>query len=585
MSQTIARARALYEFQAASDVELALQPGDIILITRMDVGGGWWEGRVAGEDTPLGLFPEHYVELIPQPTPAPVSGPPKLPARNPPPRGLPAPSSPPATSESYDYEADIDAADGEADPDAEYPEASNDGPDDVEDEADDYPPVPPADYTRPSGDEYEDDDDEGSDSGYSFSNQAMSTSPGAVGRKSSFRVGSPTQEKPYRIIEGPRWEHTSWPVTVMVSKPEKKSKYSGMKQFTSYNVTSSSMKTSVSRRYKHFNWLHNRLGETFPNVSIPPMPEKVLQANFKFDEHFIEKRRRGLERFLNRVAAHPVLGTSNVFLHFLTAAEKANWKSGKRSAEKEAGRSSFIETMECPQNNVPDNRVMIVERFAKMAKAMEKSVTYLSYTTEHFQNKRAEFRSEYGKLSFALRRVVLHEKEASGPSSQPAPVDPVSGAPTSENLWCWRDDCEACAPLIKGMEMMSIGVGKISSTMDLQRQNDTVPLMEFLKDYTGILKTFPSLIKAHENAVDAYNQALLKEKESGDTISQLKNKCEAISNVTLAEFEHFHSMRLQDFKDMMDSFIQEQVFFHKKVAAMWEEMLPYFGAVETTDRV
>ena len=38
------------------------------------------------------------------------------------------------------------------------------------------------------------------------------------------------------------------------------------------------MKTSVSRRYKHFNWLHNRLAETFPGVSIPPLPEKVLQG-------------------------------------------------------------------------------------------------------------------------------------------------------------------------------------------------------------------------------------------------------------------------------------------------------------------
>ena len=36
-------------------------------------------------------------------------------------------------------------------------------------------------------------------------------------------------------------------------------------------------------------------------------------------QDFIESRRRGLERFLNRVAKHPVLGCTKILYEFLTA--------------------------------------------------------------------------------------------------------------------------------------------------------------------------------------------------------------------------------------------------------------------------
>lgn len=37
------------------------QQGETIDVTRMDVGGGWWEGMIDGV---VGLFPEGYVELV-----------------------------------------------------------------------------------------------------------------------------------------------------------------------------------------------------------------------------------------------------------------------------------------------------------------------------------------------------------------------------------------------------------------------------------------------------------------------------------------------------------------------------------------
>ena len=113
---------------------------------------------------------------------------------------------------------------------------------------------------------------------------------------------------------------------------------------------------SVSRRFKHFDWLYCRLLEKFTCLSIPPIPDKQITGLFrkivfdfiilisytgnkarakfvqtlryifryfiprcsgKYAEDFVEKRREGLERWLNRLCRHPVVHKSAVFQHFL----------------------------------------------------------------------------------------------------------------------------------------------------------------------------------------------------------------------------------------------------------------------------
>ncbi len=53
---------AIYDFEAEPGVgELAMVVGDILTVTRTDVGEGWWEGQNARGE--IGLFPEAYVEV------------------------------------------------------------------------------------------------------------------------------------------------------------------------------------------------------------------------------------------------------------------------------------------------------------------------------------------------------------------------------------------------------------------------------------------------------------------------------------------------------------------------------------------
>lgn len=57
------KVKALYDFSGEpNSSEICITAGDILTITRTDVGEGWWEGTKPNGEK--GLFPEAYVEII-----------------------------------------------------------------------------------------------------------------------------------------------------------------------------------------------------------------------------------------------------------------------------------------------------------------------------------------------------------------------------------------------------------------------------------------------------------------------------------------------------------------------------------------
>lgn len=119
---------------------------------------------------------------------------------------------------------------------------------------------------------------------------------------SGSRIGSGTEEN---IL-----------VTLM---PEKEGMF--MFQHHNYEVTSSRRGSKVIRRYSDFVWLLDCLHKRYPFRVLPLLPPKRVAVNgnhLSNDGGFIEKRRRGLARFLNSIVRHPVMGQEQLFIMFLT---------------------------------------------------------------------------------------------------------------------------------------------------------------------------------------------------------------------------------------------------------------------------
>jgi sorting nexin-9/18/33 len=55
--------QALYDFKGEpGSAELSIVAGEVLTVTRQDVGEGWWEGTNQKGQT--GLFPAAYVEVV-----------------------------------------------------------------------------------------------------------------------------------------------------------------------------------------------------------------------------------------------------------------------------------------------------------------------------------------------------------------------------------------------------------------------------------------------------------------------------------------------------------------------------------------
>lgn len=102
----------------------------------------------------------------------------------------------------------------------------------------------------------------------------------------------------------------------------------------------------VNHRYKHFDWLYERLLDKFGSaIPIPSLPDKQVTgkqltqretANLKglkkkalsrlflcsvpgrFEEEFIKMRMERLQAWMTRMCRHPVVSNSEVFQTFLT---------------------------------------------------------------------------------------------------------------------------------------------------------------------------------------------------------------------------------------------------------------------------
>lgn len=105
-------------------------------------------------------------------------------------------------------------------------------------------------------------------------------------------------------------------VTLM---PEKEGMF--MFQHHNYEVTSVRRGSKVIRRYSDFVWLLDCLHKRYPFRALPLLPPKRVAVNgnhLSNDGAFIEKRRRGLARFLNAAVRHPVIGQEQLVIMFLT---------------------------------------------------------------------------------------------------------------------------------------------------------------------------------------------------------------------------------------------------------------------------
>lgn len=73
------------------------------------------------------------------------------------------------------------------------------------------------------------------------------------------------------------WVYPTSTFDCVVADPRKGSKMYGLKSYIEYQLTPTNTNRSVNHRYKHFDWLYERLLVKFGSaIPIPSLPDKQV---------------------------------------------------------------------------------------------------------------------------------------------------------------------------------------------------------------------------------------------------------------------------------------------------------------------
>lgn len=338
------------------------------------------------------------------------------------------------------------------------------------------------------------------------------------------------------------WGQNPQPYSCTIENPTQQSKMKGLKKFVCYNLTPSNTQITVERRYKHFDWLSQRLSEKFTMVAIPKLPDK--QASGRFEEDFIEGRMARLALWMTYMCNHPVISQSKLFTNFLTLTEQKAWKMSKRQAEKDdiVGPNFFKSIAMPPSVSLTMSPEMTLESFRKFTKAMDDGINQLSASSHNIL---AKYRSSFSRDFQSQGKSMTSLSSAFGMSE--ANTDPV----LTDSI------------LYAGDTYIKIGDSFIT-----QPKLDVTPLIDTLWLYKGVLDSMPDLYHIQTGALRKVKECRKMKDEgkmSESDCGGVAERCDTITACMQSEITHFHQERSRDFALAMRDYLQGQVEFFASI--------------------
>uniref|UniRef100_A0A672KSJ2 Sorting nexin-9-like n=1 Tax=Sinocyclocheilus grahami TaxID=75366 RepID=A0A672KSJ2_SINGR len=349
---------------------------------------------------------------------------------------------------------------------------------------------------------------------------------------------------------GPVWLYPQIQLDCVVADPKKGSKMYGLKSYIEYQITPNTTNRPVNHRYKHFDWLYERLVEKFAcALPIPCLPDK--QVTGRFEEEFIQMRMERLQGWMSRMCRHPVISNSDVFQLFLNYRDEKEWKLGKRKTEKdEIVGVKIFSTIdpELPELD-PGQVEQKYEMYSQFTRSMDNSVKELLAVGHlHWKRCTGPLQKEYRQIGKAFQNL--------------SSVFNTSAYPT---LSATGKTYEEIAELVAG-----------------QPKKDLHFLMETNNEYKGLLGCFPDTVAVHKAAIDKVKEAdhlVTMNKVSQQDKHIMEKNLSTMSYALQAEMNHFHSNRIYDYNRLMQFYLEEQVKFYETIAEKLKKALGQYTTI------
>ncbi|XP_011307071.1 sorting nexin lst-4 [Fopius arisanus] len=515
--------RAVYDFSGdPGTAELSITAGEILTVTRDNVGDGWCEGY--NQHNKSGLFPAAYVQAIEPSAPASMTQ---------------------STGDYWDDDWDDDSEVGQT---QAY--------------------VPPGNYLHNQISGQSSIDSSTMQNVHSvIPERSMPNVPKKNNKFStliksgedSFLLGNrvvPVPESEKVFVEETEdgrceWVPTGERYSCVITSPKKESKLKGLKSFIVYQLTPTFNNIQVSRRYKHFDWLHERLEEKFCFISIPPLPDKQISG--RYEEQFIEHRRTQLQEFVDYVCRHPLLSRSRVWEHFITCTDEKRWKAGKRTAEKdELLGVNYFHAVQCTDTPLDAIKVEIqIDAFSRFINGLDPVVkNFMAMAMDQGKKHQGLYKREFQKIGQSFVSLG-HALEGD------------------------------VGRLTQALKLTGEAYNDIGKLYEDQPKFDWEPLADKFHIYRGIIGRFSDVIGIHKSAVQKRKDCerlVTEHKMELNQLGELSRKTDIIARTLLAEESHFQTEREVHIQQAMRKHLEEQINFYKNIVSKLQDALAAYDA-------
>ncbi|BAT81425.1 hypothetical protein LR48_Vigan07g097700 [Vigna angularis] len=422
-------------------------------------------------------------------------------------------------------------------------------------------------------------------------------------------------------------------LNITVSNPIKEQETSnsivpGSNSYVTYLITTttnipefgaSGAEFGVRRRFRDVVTLSDRLAEAYRGFFIPPRPDKsVVESQVMQKQEFVEQRRVALEKYLRRLAAHPVIRKSDELRVFLQVQGRLPLPSttdvasrvldGAAKLPKQLLGESVIAPHEVVQparggrdlmrlfkelrqsvaNDWGGSRPPVVEEDKEFLEKKEKitelelQINGASQQAESLVKAQQDMGETMGELGLAFIKLTKFENEEAILNTQRVRAADMKGLATAA-VKASRLFRELNAQTVKHLQDTLheyLGLMLAVHSAFSERSSALLTVQTLLSELSALQSRAEKLEAASSKIFGADKSRVRKLEELQETIrvtEDAKNvatrEYERIKENNRSELERIDKERQVDFLNMLKGFVVNQVGYNEKIANEWTKVV------------
>lgn len=376
---------------------------------------------------------------------------------------------------------------------------------------------------------------------------------------------------------------------------------------------------SVWRRFRDVVTLSDRLSEAYRGFFIPLRPDKsVVESQMMQKNEFVEQRKIAIEKYMGRLAAHPVIRKSDEFRVFLQVQGKlplpkttdvaSRMLDGAVKLPKQlmgdpaavtaphevvqparGGRDLlriFRELKQSVTNDWGGSKPPVVEEDKEFLEKKEKlqdlqqNLSNVSQQAEALVKAQQDIGETIGELGMAFVKLTKFELEEALYESQRVRAEDVKNVATAA-VKASRLYRELNAQTVKHLDKLHdyLGVMLAVDNAFADRSSALLTVQTLLADLSSLQSRIEKLEVASSRIFGGNTSTMRKIEELKETVKATEDaKCvavkeyERIKENNRTELVRLDKERRADFLNMLKGFVVNQAGYAEKMTSVWEKV-------------